>query len=920
MAEIVGIVLGLAPLLVQISSGIDKLRDIRQNVKEAHNEVDFLLSELKFMVCLMQSVDDVTYRDDQAHAHCQRSCSRVHQSLERLITRILERPQMGGTSVSKLWIFRHLKEDLVALQREIDSAKINLSLLLQSVQVRHLCLQSPSSEGTESPSSESSTQTAALGSTNESLELGPELTESAAPLSNQAIDVANTHRAIKRQKLKYRQDCLSRSCCCQCHHSERASGRFWALDYSLMGIFQTCNVEECNAAKYGANLRLALTRLGIHRSVVIKVHFLSRMGSFSPSFSLQTDCTVPYTSPGFEVIWRCQNGMIEYEDARKRLTDLYQSDPSFRYHVNPAGKSYIEVCLPMRFVGDQISLILSFGLLQLLMGDLGMIQGSMHPRFLTRCAKWIGEGPHLDLLETLIHLDFDAGEVEAQAWPQPCSPNWISEGSTPDPFFVEYISLLCKDNQGFAGMTPLHDAVLFGSSESVKKWIQCSKRDEKNFLGQTSLHLAIYKPEHLSALIDSGHYVDAIDNYGITPLMYAAAADEEEALYILINAHADFTIEDSRYNRTFFGYAVARRNWCLIYNLLLVIKQSVEKEVAESWVRAAIVNAQLAVPDFLFDSPISLRHLLALCEDVNFTYNGRDVRNNCLLHDIRTVCELEALVDNGFTIINHVNSLGQHGLINSVKHRDVAWTVRLLELGADVNLEDNQHRTAMGHALRGLDTSDFNRKQSEMEVVKILLAAGANVLVRDGCRCPCSPAGCLTVTTNKGCSDHFGWAFQFPIWSMEWLILVHEHRGVEVAREVVLSLIREATHEDLEMTHQGHDIDYKNDCFVFTMDVDIDRNPNPVTSVKSSVCEYVMWMEHEYHHGKTSQLETFTREAWYSKRISLLCTFLSIIEIDIQGFLADWVRRGQPLWIDGREDPIDPEPYMSHFRASSCNQ
>lgn len=128
MAEVVGIVLGLAPLLVQISSGIDKLRDIRQNLKEAHNEVDFLLSELNFMVCLMQSVDDTTNRDEQAFAHCQRSCSRVRQSLERLITRIVERPKLGGTSVSKMWIFRRLKEDLVALQREIDSAKINLSL------------------------------------------------------------------------------------------------------------------------------------------------------------------------------------------------------------------------------------------------------------------------------------------------------------------------------------------------------------------------------------------------------------------------------------------------------------------------------------------------------------------------------------------------------------------------------------------------------------------------------------------------------------------------------------------------------------------------------------------------------------------------------------------------------------------------
>lgn len=69
-------------------------------------------------------------------------------------------------------------------------------------------------------------------------------------------------------------------------------------------------------------------------------------------------------------------------------------------------------------------------------------------RFLTRCAKWIGEGPHLDLLEELMHLDFDAGEVEAQKWPEPCSPNWRSESVTSDPFFVEYISILCKDNQG----------------------------------------------------------------------------------------------------------------------------------------------------------------------------------------------------------------------------------------------------------------------------------------------------------------------------------------------------------------------------------------------------------------------------------------------------------------------------------------
>lgn len=54
----------------------------------------------------------------------------------------------------------------------------------------------------------------------------------------------------------------------------------------------------------------------------------------------------------------------------------------------------------------------------------------------------------MPLLQNLLHLGFDAPEVDAQDWPQPCSLNWISEEFTPDPFFIEYITLLCKDNQG----------------------------------------------------------------------------------------------------------------------------------------------------------------------------------------------------------------------------------------------------------------------------------------------------------------------------------------------------------------------------------------------------------------------------------------------------------------------------------------
>lgn len=126
------------------------------------------------------------------------------------------------------------------------------------------------------------------------------------------------------------------------------SGRFWAIEYTRLGIFQqTCDVKTCNMAKYGGRFRLALSQLGIQRSVVVQFHFLMGLGTFSLRPCLAIECTVPYTSPGFEIIWKCEKGLVTFEDARNTLASLYDTDPNFRYHTNPGGKSYIEVCSPI---------------------------------------------------------------------------------------------------------------------------------------------------------------------------------------------------------------------------------------------------------------------------------------------------------------------------------------------------------------------------------------------------------------------------------------------------------------------------------------------------------------------------------------------------------------------------------------------
>jgi hypothetical protein len=61
---------------------------------------------------------------------------------------------------------------------------------------------------------------------------------------------------------------------------------------------------------------------------------------------------------------------------------------------------------------------------------------------LLQIARWIGEGPHLDMLTTLIGLGLDPGQLGPslfRQWPAFSSPNWQAEAITPDPFRLEFL-------------------------------------------------------------------------------------------------------------------------------------------------------------------------------------------------------------------------------------------------------------------------------------------------------------------------------------------------------------------------------------------------------------------------------------------------------------------------------------------------
>ncbi|KAF6820638.1 hypothetical protein CMUS01_11527 [Colletotrichum musicola] len=839
--------------MLPIVSGIKSLRETCKNAKAAPAELNRLLGELNIMVFLMKEASSESPSEDYVFQHSYQSCERVIKALQELVQIIETQSESAGkTKRPKFWAFKDWKRDTEALKQDIQDAKFNLILYVQLHTSR---ISAQVSLGRPLSPPQAPVPICAADTTS------GHVMSAASPVpdsSHQTQVIADSSSLFRHARFQNLGNCLSRACSCRCHRMVGAAGRFWSFEYTPWRS-QTCDKSTCDTIRSGGGFQISLSRLGFQVLLNLQLHILTTSGTRSLRPCLRIESTVPYTSTGFEIIWKCQNGLLSFPEAERMFLDLHRTDGNLKNHVNPGGESYIEELLRCPFNPGSRSM--QFQLLELFIVKLQMTRGTEHPRFLTKCAKWIGEGPHLHLLHELLNLGFDAADLDAQDWPQPCDPNWISEKLTPDPFFIEYISLLCKDNQGFAGMTPLHEAIIFGSADAVKRWIDRSDPDLRNFLGQTPLHFAVYKPQYLRDLIQSGHDLDAVDNYGITPLMYAAATNHEDSVAILVNAGADLVIEGGRFRRTFIQFAAARGNWKLVLNFLSQIEDSGEECAAKEWSQLATCLFQVPDPDYLGRSGVSLHQFLVKCGSVNFTYNdlGGETRNDCLMHSARSVSDFKALIDNGFVLLNHTNSAGQHPLMAAAGRGEPALVSALLDAGSEINLEDMKHRTSLSHAVRNLDKGCC---WSKTDTVEILLANGADVLSRDECRCPCSPSGCLT-EAPPSC---FSYVPQpkpyFSMWEFEWLNLLLEHRGVDVAKEVLLSSIRKAKHSEMGMTHvccQSNDDSLLMRCLTTKIsDADIDE-------IIDEESEFADILETEMSHYREKQYDVLLLE-----RISLM--------------------------------------------------
>ncbi|KAL4976301.1 hypothetical protein BDW66DRAFT_159847 [Aspergillus desertorum] len=565
------------------------------------------------------------------------------------------------------------------------------------------------------------------------------------------------------------------------------SARFWAFEYtSPTTFFEKCSNTKCTASRYRWSLQFALSRYGIPFMVNAAVEFITGAGKYSLRPGLSIERVVKYTSPGFETLRRFQRGLLKLSEVQETFRELRRCDPSLNRHIHPGGRNYVQELL---YYGPNGS------------------QGTNN-QFLVQCAKWIGEGPHIDLLEAILACGFDPGAIHSpvyEEWPSPCSPNWIAEELTPDPFFIDYLAYLPTPVQvSFAGLTPLHEIVLLDSPTSVTSFLsRSSLHMERNFLGQTPLHLAVHDVETVRLLVQSGHDMDIQDNHGITPLMYAAGMGKTDVVCLLIKQGANLFIRDTRWKRNFIDYAAARSHWRLIMDILDTVQDCYPKSVFQHFICCALmrlITRETRLPNNTWSTYFA--KLVGLCSDVNIRFgNRRDgTEDNNLLHFISNNEDVKVLARHGFELFGQPNSAGEPAIFSLVPVLDATLTQSLLDYGININHVDHEGRTLLFPQLqqmKRLNSSTF----AIMDSIRVCLNAGLDIFLSDGCRCPCSPGGCflpaafdITFVDIITCAPAF-------VWALEFLSLVEELRGREDSKRLILGFLRRNCFGRAGITH-----------------------------------------------------------------------------------------------------------------------
>lgn len=356
--------------------------------------------------------------------------------------------------------------------------------------------------------------------------------------------------------------------------------------------------------------------------------------------------------------------------------------------------------------------------------------------------------------------------------------------------------------------------LLNGSVGSAAYWLQRSQPLENNvnFLGQTPLHISTTRPDLCRLVLDTGHDVDAIDNCGATPLMYAAAMGQTKVAKLLLSRGANPSLRDTTRQWDFLDYAFFCEQWNLALDVLLAIQTTAEPSDFQLIIRNTLIRA-VSYRGILGQDNTFLPKVIQLFDDINFTFENEGITDNNLMHCASNIEMASTLVQRGFTNFNQKNSEGKLAINSLAEYHNASLIQFCLERGTDVGSVSQAGRTIFFDILPGLEF--FNLETWDIiDSIKLCLSAGADPFITDDCICPCSPDGCHVASLFQFDFIAHPYSDAMPdlLWAFEILTLLEEYRGIEAAKQMLLSFLRRAKCDEPHISiahvccHRGHGI------------------------------------------------------------------------------------------------------------------
>lgn len=377
---------------------------------------------------------------------------------------------------------------------------------------------------------------------------------------------------------------------------------------------------------------------------------------------------------------------------------------------------------------------------------------------------------------------------------------------------------MINTNIGFAGTTWLQRAMFHESAEVVHELMNRTPEldRDRNFLGQTPLHVAIDRKLYFEELLNAGHYVDVTDNCGITPLMYAAAMGETSFAESLLRRGADpFIISDQKYHeRDFVAFAMGRKQWTFLLDLFENIQELYEEHVMHDFATRILMQFMSRVWNPNFDDRLQFcSRMTRFCKNINFVFDDphHNVENMTLMHCIRDVEEGKVLVQAGYDGFDRANSKG-HVPLATIASLSNAPAFTFCLQNTDINANPTIRRHVTLQLVASLDPISHENMWDAVDSIRSYLRATSGCSDTDGCTCPCGPQGC-------GVSSMFDISFGIfytarrvsVVWTLEWLLQVKAFHGEEAAKNVALGLIRRLVVDKLGIKHtcchDGHGLD-----------------------------------------------------------------------------------------------------------------